>query len=175
MPINPRRLALLVAAPLITATTFALAQTAPAPEAPVGPPAVRSTPAQFHGRHGGPDGGPGGGFGGRDLMRGLFGEIDADGDGSVTQAEIDAFRTAQLSAADANGDGRLALDEFATVYFERIRPQMVDAFQAFDDDGDGAITAAELEDRFGDVVSRLDRNGDGALSPDDRGRRGGDR
>jgi Ca2+-binding EF-hand superfamily protein len=92
----------------------------------------------------------------------------------VTQAEIDTFRAAQLSAADTSGDGSVSLDEFATVYFARIRPQMVDAFQACDDDGDGAITSAELEARFANVVSRLDRDGDGALSLQDRGDRDDD-
>jgi hypothetical protein len=163
MSITPKRLALLAATPLVVAGSLAFAQPAPAP-APDGPPAP-----VLLGDHGGRHGG----HGGRDLFRGLFDEIDADG--SVTEAEVAAFRTAQLQAADANGDGNVSLDEFATVYFARIRPQMVDAFQAFDDDGDGAIAAAELEARFDGLVSRLDRNDDGVLSPDDRGpRRGGD-
>jgi Ca2+-binding EF-hand superfamily protein len=165
MSITPKRLALLAATPLVVAGSLAFAQPAPAP-APDGPPAP-----VLLGDHGGRHGG----HGGRDLFRGLFDEIDADADGSVTEAEVAAFRTAQLQAADANGDGNVSLDEFATVYFARIRPQMVDAFQAFDDDGDGAIAAAELEARFDGLVSRLDRNDDGVLSPDDRGpRRGGD-
>jgi hypothetical protein len=41
----------------------------------------------------------------------------------------------------------------------------------FDDDGDGAITSAELEARFDGMMDRLDRNGDGAIGPDDRGPR----
>ena len=166
MTITPKRLALFAATPLVVAGTLAFAQPAPDAAAPAGQP----VPVLF-GDHGGRHGG----HGERALFRGLFEEIDADADGSATEAEVAAFRTAQLSAADANGDGSVSLDEFATAYFARIRPQMVDTFQAFDDDGDGAITSAELEARFDGLVSRLDRNDDGVLSPDDRGpRRGGD-
>ncbi len=66
----------------------------------------------------------------------------------------------------------MSLDEFGPAFFERMRPAMVDAFQAFDEDGDASISGAELEERFGDVVSRLDRDGDGAISLQDRGGRG---
>jgi hypothetical protein len=173
MTMTPRRLALLAAAPLVLAGTLAFAQTAPVPAPDAPAPAAEPAPALFHdhgGRHGG---GRDGGFGGRDAIRGFFQEIDADADGSVTEAEVEAFRGAQLAAADTDGDGAVSLDEFATVYFVRVRPQMVDAFQGFDDDGDGSVTSAELEARLADVVSRLDRNGDGVVNPDDRGR--GDR
>jgi hypothetical protein len=142
--------------------------TTPDPAAPGASSETSVQPVEF--RHGG---GPG--FGGRDgggLMRAIFAQVDADGNGAITQAEVDAFRTAQVAAADASGDGNLSLDEFATVYAQIMRPQMVDAFQALDEDGDGAVTAAEMDARFGSVVAEMDRNGDGALSPDDRPKRG---
>jgi Ca2+-binding EF-hand superfamily protein len=171
MTFTRKRLILLAAAPLALAGSLAVAQPAPPAPAPDAPaPAAQPAPGLF--QHGGRHGGRGhDGFGGRDAFRGLFEEVDADADGRVTEAEVTAFRDAQLTAADTSGDGAVSLDEFATVYFARIRPQMVDAFQAFDDDGDGSITSAELEDRFGDVVSRFDRNEDGVLSPEDRPRR----
>ena len=130
------------------------------------------TPVQFReGRWGGRGG----------MARRMLTQADADGDGSVTQAEIDAFLAEQVRSADADADGSLALAEFETVFAEQTRPRMVDAFQALDEDGDGQITTAEIDGRFGSIVERLDRNGDGALSADDRrrggreGRRGRDR
>ena len=114
------------------------------------------------------------GFGGRhggELMMGLFDEVDADGDGAVTQAEIDTYRDARVGAVDASGDGALDIDEFDTLYRELTRSRVVDAFQRLDEDGDGAITSEELDVRFGSIVERLDRNDDGALSVEDRGRR----
>lgn len=125
-----------------------------------------------HDRRGGSRGGRGallGAFGATGGQQ-LFAAVDADGDGAITQAEIDAFLAAQVTQADTDADGALALDEFAPVYFEQLRPRMVDAFQRLDADGSGEVTAEELDTRFGAVVERLDRNGDGALTRED-GRR----
>lgn len=119
-------------------------------------------------------------FGGREghgdgaqMMLKLFAQIDADDNGEVTQAEIDAYRSAQISGADASGDGNLSIEEFDTLYRAFTRERMVDAFQRLDDDGDGQITPAELDLRLDGVVERMDRNGDGVLTIQDRrGRRG---
>ena len=177
-----RKTLLILALPLLAVAGTAIGQSAPTPPAGTQAPAQemapeRPAPMQFledrrgHGGHG-PRGMTGrGGPGGMMTMR-LFEEVDADGDGAVTQAEIDAYRTAQVGGADADGDGSLSLDEFQTLWLDQMRPRMVDAFQNLDEDGDGRITEAELDDRFGRVVARLDRNGDGALSPADRGGRG---
>ena len=105
----------------------------------------------------------------------LLRQADADGSGSVTQDEIDTFLADQLTRADSDGDGALALDEFRTIFMEQTRPRMVDAFQNLDEDGDGRITSGEVAERFGSLVDRFDRNGDGALSADDRRRRDRDR
>lgn len=104
------------------------------------------------------------------MMQQILTEADTDGDGALTQAEIDAYRSAQVSAADASGDGNLEIEEFATLYNQFMRPHMVDAFQELDADGDGAITAEELNTRVDGLVDRLDRDGDGAISPADRRR-----
>lgn len=173
----------------------ATAQTAPAPgpgpeaAAPEAPPpglferfaerraereGRRAREGRGPGGHGGPGGpfGPGfGGPGGGEMMQMLFEEVDADGNGAVTQEEIDAFRAARVGAADASGDGGLTLEEFETLYREFTRLRMVRAFQALDTDGDGVISQAEMDRRFGQVVERMDRNGDGALTLEDRGRR----
>ena len=108
-------------------------------------------------------------------MMQMLQRADADNDGSVTQGEVDAFVAAQVSEADADNDGAIALDEFQAIYLEQTRPRMVDAFQALDEDGDGSVTTAELDSRFGSIVERFDRNDDGALSADDRRERGGRR
>lgn len=124
------------------------------------------------GRHGMGGHGMGGhGMGGRGgMFRAVFMQIDADKDGKITQAEIDAFRDAKVSGADTSGDGALSIEEFDTIYREMTRSRMVDAFQRLDEDGDGQISKAEMDARFGNVVKFMDRNGDGALSMEDRGR-----
>ena len=86
-----------------------------------------------------------GGHGGRDgMMMQILLQADSDGNGSVTQAEIDAFRTAQVTGADTNSDGALTIEEFDTVYRVLTRSGMVDAFQALDEDGDGTVTADRM-------------------------------
>ncbi|HEV7254953.1 MAG TPA: hypothetical protein VGN97_17860 [Mesorhizobium sp.] len=117
----------------------------------------------------------GGGRRGGDMMRQLQ-TFDANGDGAVTQAEIDQFRQGQIMQFDANRDGNLSVEEYQALWLDQMRERMVDAFQEHDDDGNGQVTAEEFNERFTGLVERLDRNGDGQLSPDDRGRgRRGDR
>ncbi len=111
-----------------------------------------------------------GGRGGSEMMMQVFQRMDADDDGKITQEEVDAFRAAQVTAADASGDGALSIEEFDTAYRDLTRSKMVRAFQRLDVDGDGIISADEMDNRFGSFVEKMDRNGDGALSMEDRGR-----
>ena len=94
--------------------------------------------------------------------------IDADGDGKLTQAEIDKARNDRHAAHDADGDGNLGLEEFAGLWHETTRPLTVRAFQMLDTDGDAVVTRAEYDRPLAGIVERFDRNDDGALSPDDR-------
>ncbi len=112
-------------------------------------------------------GGHGGGQGLRMLER-----LDADGDGAVTQEEIDTVLAGSLAEFDASGDQSLTLDEFQGLWLDHMRERMVDHFQALDADGDGLVTEEELDRPFGNLVDRMDRNGDGQLSLDDHPRRG---
>ena len=158
---------------LAVGTIAAVAQTAAPDASPLAAPAAQEEvvrggkdlvhDAQFRGR----------GRGGMNrMLMGAFEDADADDNGALTQSEIDDFLAAQLTEADTNDDGAVSLEEFQTVYAQRTRPRMVDAFQRLDEDGDGAVTGAELSDRFGTIVSRMDRNGDDALSLEDRRGRG---
>ncbi|MFP4361511.1 MAG: EF-hand domain-containing protein [Alphaproteobacteria bacterium] len=98
----------------------------------------------------------------------LFERFDADDDGRVTRAEIDAALDERRARFDADGDGALNLEEFEPVWLELMRPRLVDHFQALDADGDGVVTAAELEERVDRMMRRADVDGDGAIGPDDR-------
>jgi hypothetical protein len=102
-------------------------------------------------------------------------DIDTDGDGALSQAEIDAAVNGRLSEFDADGNGALSLTEFEALWASLTQPVAVRAFQQLDPDGDASVTAAELAEHFGSLVARFDRDDDGALGPDDRRRpmRGG--
>ena len=94
----------------------------------------------------------------------VFDAIDADGDGKLTQAEIDKLRNDRHAAHDADGDGSLSLEEFAGLWHETVRPLTVRAFQMLDTDGDAVVTRAEYDRPLAGIVERLDRDGDGGLS-----------
>ncbi|MEQ6203444.1 hypothetical protein ABMC88_10350 [Sulfitobacter sp. HNIBRBA2951] len=175
---------LIAAVTLVSGLTFATAQTATETETETAPAQVQAqtdTPdakrANFRKDHGERHG-----RGGRGMMGMMMEKVDANGDRAVTQEEIDTFRNGVVSGADASGDGDISLAEFETIYLQMIRERMVDSFQKLDADGDGAVTQAEMDKRFGNVVERMDRNGDGQLDREDRrkhhdrkGKHGGDR
>ncbi|KKN44179.1 hypothetical protein LCGC14_0695810 [marine sediment metagenome] len=100
-------------------------------------------------------------------------QADANGDGALTQPEIDTFRAGLVEGADSSGEGNISLDEFEAIYLDLSRNRMVDAFQKLDADGDGVVTQAEMDNRFGNVVERMDRNDDGQLDREDRHGRDG--
>ncbi|MBI6630785.1 EF-hand domain-containing protein [Pontibaca salina] len=151
---------------LLSGLTVATAQTSPtaAPaQVETSADAPEATRADFRKGHGH--------RGGHGMMRHIMKKVDANGDGAVTQEEIDTFRAAIVTEADVSGEGDISLDEFETIYLEMTRERMVDAFQSLDADGDGVVTQAEMDARFGNVVERMDRNDDGKLDRDDRGGR----
>ncbi len=98
----------------------------------------------------------------------VFQSIDADGDGKLTQAEIDKVRNDRHAAHDADGDGNLSLEEFAGLWHETTRPLTVRVFQTLDTDGDAVVTRAEYDRPLADIVEWLDRDRDGGLSMSDR-------
>lgn len=117
-----------------------------------------------HGRRHG--GGPRGG------MMMILKQADTDGDNALTQEEIDAFVTARVENADADGSGDVSLEEFQTIWLFVTQRPMVRSFQSLDTDGDAVITQEEIDSRFGKMIATFDRNEDGKLDRADRPRRG---
>ena len=98
----------------------------------------------------------------------MFDTIDTDDDGKLSQVEIDRVRNERHAAHDADGDGNLGLEEFASLWHETTRPLTVRIFQMLDTDGDALIVRAEYDRPLATIVERLDRDGDGGLSMRDR-------
>jgi hypothetical protein len=113
-----------------------------------------------------------GGHGQMGMMHGLGHEmiqgVDENDDGALSQDEINAAINGRFAEFDADKNGSLSLPEFEALWAEITRPAAVRAFQFLDPDGDAAVAKSELDERFGALVSRFDRNDDGVLSPDDR-------
>ena len=104
-----------------------------------------------------------------------FAVIDADGDGKLTPAEMEAHARARFAAADSDGDGKLSAEEMQTAAVKRQEEnrarkagQMAARMlERMDADGDGALSFEELPGRQTGaerMFSRLDTDGDGAIS-----------
>lgn len=98
--------------------------------------------------------------------------FDTDGDGKLTQSELDDARKALLAKHDGDKDGKLTLAEFQNLWLEFMHRRMVRGFQRIDRDGDAAITIEEFLKPYSKVVERMDRNEDGVLDKEDRRYRG---
>lgn len=109
--------------------------------------------------------GPDMAFGGMD-----FATLDADKDGKISAAEMEAFRAARVTAVDTDGDGKLSAAELSAMHLARMQAR-ADAMAArmierHDADGDGLLTAAEFATPPSPqrMFERADTDGDGALS-----------
>lgn len=101
----------------------------------------------------------------------LMKRFDTNEDRKLTQEELDQARKELLGRHDKNGDGKLTLAEFETLWLEFMRQRMVRGFQRIDRDGDAEITVVEFLEPYSRIVERLDRNEDGVLDKNDRRKR----
>ncbi|MBW8639779.1 EF-hand domain-containing protein [Hoeflea sp. WL0058] len=98
-------------------------------------------------------------FSGRKAIR----EFDANGDGVVSQADVDAVMAEKFEAMSGD-DGTVDLEQFKVYWSEQARPRMVRGFQRFDRDGDGQITREEFDGVSNAMFTLLDRDGSGELT-----------
>lgn len=111
-------------------------------------------------------------------MQKWIGDADADRDGKISVAELDAHRQAMkarmFQKADKNGDGALDANE--------VGPKRWEHLKVADADGNGSVTAAEIQTarqsgvlrggahqghERGKWLARLDKNGDGTVTQDE--------
>jgi len=103
--------------------------------------------------------------------------MDGDGDGKVSREEFQPPQKPRgrgpMAAADANDDGAVsraemeaALETAIAERTELMRERMTSRFDAMDADGDGVVTAEEVA---GQAFDRMDRDGDGFISEDEAG------
>ena len=123
-----------------------------------------------HGPMGFGPGGPGG-FDGPRLE-----DLDADSDGNITKAEIDAHENAQFSEMDANNDGSISpaeMTSFGDMKREEMRLKMEAKRQEFmlarlDTDKNGLISRAEFTSKPNPMFEKVDANGDGVIDEAER-------
>ncbi|KAB1206485.1 putative calcium-binding protein CML16 [Morella rubra] len=128
-------------------------------------------------------------------LKDIFRRFDMDSDGSLTQLELAALLRslglkpsgdelhALLAKMDENGNGTIEFDELVHSIMpdmsEQVllnQEQLLDVFRAFDRDGNGYITAAELAGSMAkmghpltyreltEMMREADTNGDGVIS-----------
>lgn len=111
-------------------------------------------------------------------MMPAFSELDANGDGNVTKAEMEAHAKARFDAADTDGNGKLSQAEMKAAAekraeearqrrFERMAARMMERMDA---DGDGEVSFDEMpgqQTRQDRMFDRLDADNDGAISAEE--------
>ncbi len=98
-----------------------------------------------------------------------FEELDANGDGMLTRAEMAVHMQARFAQADADGDGKLSREELSARMEseqKKRRTWMLDRMiQQHDANGDGALSPEEMRSgRAAKMFAELDADGDGAVS-----------
>lgn len=86
--------------------------------------------------------------------------FDRNGDGKLTQEEIDQSRLERFKEFDGNNDERLSLEEYSALWLQARYSRMVDRFQHLDENGDAVVTAEEFQAPFAGLAKKLDRDGD---------------
>ncbi len=102
------------------------------------------------------------------MMRGMLERYDANKDGNISKDEVDQNRTSWLTEFDTDKNGTLSLQEFQALWLKARNEEMVREFQQFDKDGNGQVTLDEYKEPVDQMVTRMDRNGDGMIGKDDR-------
>lgn len=97
-----------------------------------------------------------------------FTELDVNGDGQITQAEMDAHRTARFAEIDADGDGAVSAAELRAASERKKEARLERMIERFDKDGDGKLSQAEMPTRDrGGIMERMDSNSDGVLDAEE--------
>jgi len=105
-------------------------------------------------------------------------QLDKDGNGSLSAAEVEGTRLAEhFAEIDADGDGELSKQEMKAAHEAR----QVERFASQDANGDGSLSESEVEgSRLARHFSRIDTNDDGQLTQEElraghrRGKRSGE-
>ena len=86
---------------------------------------------------------------------------DADGDGQISQAEMDASRALMHAEFDTDKSEGLVLQEYKLLWLKAQNQRMIRDFQNTDRDANGQISVEEFKQPMSGVVAQLDNSGEG--------------
>ena len=104
-------------------------------------------------------------------QRPSFEEVDANGDGKITQDEMQARAATRFGEADSDGDGAISRDEMMAKAMARAEKRVDRMMGRLDADDDGKVSKTEMQQmrgkRMGRMIKRMDADGDGSLSEEE--------
>lgn len=95
----------------------------------------------------------------------ILSRYDANHDGTITRAEMEAGLKSDFAAADTNHDGRLDADEARAVNNQRWSEGLSTASTLVDWNQDGYVDFNEFAGTARSLFAEIDTDGDGLLSP----------
>ncbi|MCI5096485.1 MAG: EF-hand domain-containing protein [Rhodobacteraceae bacterium] len=98
-----------------------------------------------------------------------FEELDTDGNGELSKAELMAQREAHFKKADTNGDGALSLEEAKAQGSKMGAERAAKMFERMDENADQKISLDELPKprKAGKMFNRMDSDGNGSISAEE--------
>ncbi len=99
--------------------------------------------------------------------RDLLTKYDANHDGTLTKAELEAGLKAEFDGADADHSGCLNPDEVRTINEKRLQEQGSTATPLIDWNQDGCVDFNEFAGTMRTLFTEMDRNEDGKLTPEE--------
>jgi hypothetical protein len=93
--------------------------------------------------------------------------LDLNGDGMISPTEANAVGTVRFLSMDADGDGIITEAEMQERMRKRMTERTAKRFAMMDQNGDGRVDRAEFEETGTARFERMDSNGDGQVSTED--------
>lgn len=93
---------------------------------------------------------------------------DANGDGRLSLTEFQTMSQKRFARADKDGDGKVSLEEWTARSKAKANKDPSKQFSRLDANKDGQLDMTEIEALVKRRFASLDKNSDGAITPEER-------